>query len=361
MKCLLCGHIGEEASSHRDLPCCSWRPTDAQELHPEEVSALVALEQIAPRFQIWSGGRREVSPEETAKNEAGCLPEPQPARIFPGLPLYIGDMDDAADVQHLKELRIGCVVNLCADKIATSAYEKVPWQLAQAGIDQHLLHARDQRNFDIIETAGHAFGAIEATLTASGPKNGVLIHCWGGVNRSAAVAIAFLTVHRGVPLFAAVDHAMAKRGTILTNQSFRKQLVRNSFKKGLNLESSDVPAVLLTEAAVDNTEYDACPLCMDPGNRHKRGPPEDTAGYGLLYAARHGCLKCVKQYIEEDGVDPKSMSDTEQYDAEDWAQWELKRCRKDHERRSYEAVLSNLSGAETLKLMQRAFAQCVSM
>ena len=341
--------MGEEVSWCRDIACCSWCVSDARGLHPEEVSALVALEQIAPRFQIWSSGRREDSPVGTAKNEAGWLPEPQPARIFPGLRLYIGDMDDAADVQHLKELGIGCVVNLCGEKIAQRAYENVPLQLAYAGIHQHILPARDQRNFDIIEIAGHAFGAIEATLTSSGPNNGVLIHCWGGVNRSAAVAIAFLTVHHGVPLFAAIDHAMAKRGTILTNQSFRTQLVRNSFKKGLTLESSDVPAVLLTEGAVDSTELDACPLCSDPGNRHRRGSPKDTAVYGLLYAARDGCLKCVKQYIEEDGVDPKSRSNTWQNRAEDWAQWELTNCRMEHKRLAYGAILSYLSGAEALK------------
>lgn len=38
-----------------------------------------------------------------------------------------------------------------------------------------------------------------------------------------------------VPLYAAVARTMEQRGTILTNQSFRAQLVRKCFKMGLNL------------------------------------------------------------------------------------------------------------------------------
>ena len=37
-----------------------------------------------------------------------------------------------------------------------------------------------------------AFGIINAAL-AQETKNGVLVHCWGGVNRSAACVVAFLT------------------------------------------------------------------------------------------------------------------------------------------------------------------------
>ena len=80
------------------------------------------------------------------------------------------------------------------------------------------------------------------------PHSGVLIHCWAGVNRSAAVAAFFLVAKCRVPLFAAVDQLMRRRGTVLTNQSFRKQLVQYCFQEGFSLEGSGVPPELLVEA-----------------------------------------------------------------------------------------------------------------
>ena len=42
-----------------------------------------------------------------------------------------------------------------------------------------------------LKVAEVAFAIIKATLE-KGVKNGVLIHCWGGINRSGATAVAFL-------------------------------------------------------------------------------------------------------------------------------------------------------------------------
>ena len=237
LKCLLCGYTGEADSSSDTFPCCSWCLEEARELHPREVSALIKLDQIKPVFSIWSAGRREDSLEFSANKSSRSLPVQQPATAFPGILLYIGDMDDACDLQRLKELKIGSVVNLCPERIAYG-YKHIPAQLAQAGINQHILIAEDSTDFDIMQVADHAFGAIQARLAARDENAGVLIHCWGGVNRSAAVAIAFLTIHCKVPLLTAIENAMQQRGTILTNQSFRKQLVRRCFKSGLQLEGA---------------------------------------------------------------------------------------------------------------------------
>ena len=115
MKCLLCGYTGDSPRAGTSLACCSWCTEEAASLHPDEEAALVELECIAPAFQIWKRGCREES-------GSGCFskvraPIPQPALIYPGLPLYIGDMDDAMDIHNLQVLGIGCVVNLCADML----------------------------------------------------------------------------------------------------------------------------------------------------------------------------------------------------------------------------------------------------
>ncbi len=43
---------------------------------------------------------------------------------------------------------------------------------------------------------------------------GVLVHCWAGVNRSAAVVVAFLALHRGEDLTDAFAAAVRTRGKV---------------------------------------------------------------------------------------------------------------------------------------------------
>ena len=262
MKCLLCGFDGKCVRATATLHCCSWCVEEAATLHPDEVSALRSLDTIQPAFRIWGRGRREDS-EDSPNGKRGKVmsaPVPQPALIFPGVPLYIGDMDDAANLERLQELGIECVINLCADRIGPkSGYGHVPGELARAGIHQHILVADDVRGFDIMAVAEHAMWAMKAEL---GPKKnaGVLVNCWGGVNRSAVVVTAYLTTHCSVPLYAAVEQLMRQRGTVLTNLSFRKQLVRYCFKQGLSLKG-EVPAALLVESAV-HRRYEAIVACL---------------------------------------------------------------------------------------------------
>ena len=188
-----------------------------------EADVLNALGDIKPTFAVW---------EENTKNLD--LPEPQPAKVSPDLSLYIGDIDDAANVENLKSLEIGCVVSVCADQMK-GKYEQLPIQLADAGIQQHIVWAWDREYFPIINVAEHVADAIDASLSKP-QKNGVLIHCYAGVNRSAAVMIYFLTTRRELPLVTAIEQVMKKRGTILTNIGFQKQLVRHCFNNGLKLK-----------------------------------------------------------------------------------------------------------------------------
>ena len=119
--------------------------------------ALLQLDNIKPSFQIWGRDGR-----------CKDVPVPQPARFFPWLGLYIGDMDDAANTQRLCQLRIGCGINLCAERIhPNSPYAHVPSELAKQGIDQTILEANDSHDFDIIPVAEAAVGHIKARLNSA--------------------------------------------------------------------------------------------------------------------------------------------------------------------------------------------------
>ena len=221
-KCLLCGVNDYERWR---WPCCSWCAYEVEDddLHKIEADVLKKLGDITPTFAVWNENTKNLN-----------LPESQPAKVSPDLSLYIGDIEDAANVENLKSLGIGCVVSVCADQMK-GKYEQLPIQLADAGIQQHIVWAWDREYFPIINVAEHVADAIDASLSKP-QKNGVLIHCYAGVNRSAAVMIYFLTTRRELPLVTAIEQVTKKRGRILTNIGFRKQLVRYCCNNGLKLK-----------------------------------------------------------------------------------------------------------------------------
>ena len=163
MKCLLCGCTGDSPRAGTSLACCSWCTEEAASLQPEEVAALVELERIEPAFQIWSRGCREES-------GSGCFskvvaPIAQPALTHPGLPLYIGDMDDAMEIRNLQDLGIGRAVNLGADRLgAEPGYGDLPGNLGRAGMHWHIFATCDSHSFDIIHVAELARGARSAAV-----------------------------------------------------------------------------------------------------------------------------------------------------------------------------------------------------
>ena len=67
----------------------------------------------------------------------------------------------------MRKLGVGCVINLCADKLGSRGYEDVPKKLAKAKIHQHILVADDARHFKILEVPGlQVFASFHAQLVA---------------------------------------------------------------------------------------------------------------------------------------------------------------------------------------------------
>ena len=293
-KCLLCGVNDYERWR---WPCCSWCAYEVEDddLHKIEADVLNALGDIKPTFAVWNENTKNLNP-----------PESQPAKVSPDLSLYIGDIDDAANVENLKSLEIGCVVSVCADQMK-GKYEQLPIQLADAGIQQHIVWAWDREYFPIINVAEHVADAIDASLSKP-QKNGVLIHCYAGVNRSAAVMIYFLTTRRELPLVTAIEQVMKKRGTILTNIGFQKQLVRHCFNNGLKLEgeSGEVRGKRKADSLCMNeaTTVHGDSLCMND-----KGWPDQTAQF--FYQNRAGNRDtCV---CPESVVDRKNSGEAQKH------------------------------------------------
>jgi hypothetical protein len=221
--CLLCGYTSDTDISLVDqIHCCSWCVDAARNLSSEARLTLADLAKLPMAFKIWSHGRREDSSETTDFHQ---LPVQQPAEVSPSLApgLFLGDLDDAADIPKLLVLGVSWVFILCPERL-TGNYLQLPLHLSENGIKLVSWPADDSSQFDIVAQVldQGACEIIDVVLL----KARVLVVCWGGVNRSAAVAIAFLTWKRRLPLLTAVRQTIQNRGTVLTNHAFRHFLVR---------------------------------------------------------------------------------------------------------------------------------------
>jgi len=148
-------------------------------------------------------------------------PDPSPALLAPGL--YLGSMAHASDVPLMKRLGLTHVLD-CADREPIEAYDA-------AGVEHLLLGAQDNTSYPLLKT--HSAQAAAFLRPALDGGGAVLIHCEQGINRSAAIAIAFLLEWRMEPLLDVVAHAFAARPIILQNQGFVTQLVEHAAALGL--------------------------------------------------------------------------------------------------------------------------------
>ena len=84
-----------------------------------------------------------------------------------------------------------------------------------------VLNAEDDELYDITLCARFCSDFIAYHQVAGG----CLVHCWAGVNRSAAVVVCFMSLHaKVVALEDAFKQATRMRGAILCNQAFRRKI-----------------------------------------------------------------------------------------------------------------------------------------
>ena len=77
-----------------------------------------------------------------------------------------------------------------------------------------------EKVFDFIEDARKSHGKA-------------FIHCLMGINRSGALAVAYMMVHKNVGPITAAKLAKKQRNLILTNDHFQRQLIHLANQRGL--------------------------------------------------------------------------------------------------------------------------------
>ena len=147
---------------------------------------------------------------------------PGPAKLLDHL--YLGDYSDADSLGLLKELGITHVLNCAGAYIEDSQSLNMFLLRGDTGIlAYHQFEADDTRHYKISQ---HFQEAVDFIETARQKGGKVLVYCAKGINRSAAICVAYMMVHRKTSLLDTVRNVKNQRGgTILSNTGFQRQLI----------------------------------------------------------------------------------------------------------------------------------------
>jgi protein-tyrosine phosphatase len=92
------------------------------------------------------------------------------------------------------------------------------------------VQAEDTIQYDITQHFREAFSYLDKVKRTGGRA---LVHCALGINRSAAVCLAYLMVDQKMPLLEATRVLKNKRRILLSNKAFQRQLVMFARSKNL--------------------------------------------------------------------------------------------------------------------------------
>eukprot|EP01126_Amoeba_proteus_P020420 TRINITY_DN2077_c0_g1_i14.p1 TRINITY_DN2077_c0_g1~~TRINITY_DN2077_c0_g1_i14.p1 ORF type:complete len:224 (-),score=35.49 TRINITY_DN2077_c0_g1_i14:72-743(-) len=130
----------------------------------------------------------------------------KPDLILEGL--YLGSIMDTRSIVTLRELGIKRILSVCSEDVYKHPeilYKKIDLQ--------------DDMNQQLLSVLPECFEFIDLINCGN-----VLVHCVRGISRSASVVIAYMMVHRGMPLKEAHKFVKSKREMIYPNGNFLDQL-----------------------------------------------------------------------------------------------------------------------------------------
>ena len=113
------------------------------------------------------------------------------------------------------------IVNCAATKDYAAELKDNPYP-EDTGIEEYLeVEALDTVGYPILRHYRDVRLFIDRAMRNGGR---VLVHCEMGVNRSAALCIAYLMEHQDLTLIQAIREVKISRPVILLNEGFRRQL-----------------------------------------------------------------------------------------------------------------------------------------
>lgn len=124
--------------------------------------------------------------------------------------IYIGTLDASKDLSRLKNAGIVAIINIAGSG-----------NLFQNELEYLTINIKDKEGQDIKKYFDRSSAFIKKQL-----KDGnVLVHCKGGISRSATIIIAYLIRHHEFTYKSALALCKERRGCVQPNASFVEQLV----------------------------------------------------------------------------------------------------------------------------------------
>jgi len=151
------------------------------------------------------------------------LPQLQLTEILPFL--YLGDIEDAADISKLQKHGITHIVNCCGvnqEMIASGVNDQTGSIYYQgSGINYMQIEAEDRDGYDMIQHFAQTTEWID-----EGRKNGgkIFVHCVAGASRSPTIIAAYLLIKQGWDLDRIARHVIRLRHLACPRPYFAKQL-----------------------------------------------------------------------------------------------------------------------------------------
>ena len=203
------------------------RPAAGPAIAPNDAEA-ATLASLASRF-----------PALHARDVEGPELLAAPAQLTDSV--FLGSFEHARDKDWLATHSIAAILN-CGPDVCRHSAEQVPrdarTQLVEQGSNAERRVARARAFYgesveyaecDATDVEGYAIldkHLNDAVAFIGRQKGPVLIHCFSGQNRSAALALGYLMTERGLSMEQALALAHPLRPLILSNESFRLQLLR---------------------------------------------------------------------------------------------------------------------------------------
>lgn len=150
----------------------------------------------------------------------------EPARLLNHV--WLGSQRNAESLRLLRKIGATHVLNCAGYKGPRENPDANPYE--GLNIEYKEIKADDEDSYDITQHFREAFNYLDRVHRLGGV---CLVHCALGINRSAAICVAYLMMHETMPLLQAASFIKQRRRVMLSNAGFRRQLVRWGRMKGL--------------------------------------------------------------------------------------------------------------------------------
>ncbi len=150
----------------------------------------------------------------------------KPAKLLPHM--YLGNQTNAESLRLLRKLGVTHVLNCAGFKGPRKNPDANPYE--GLGIEYLEFKADDRDAYDMSQHFDAAFSFLDRVKRSGGV---CLVHCALGINRSGVTVVAYLMIHSKWGLLKALQFVKKKRGVVLTNHGFQRQLIRFARQQGL--------------------------------------------------------------------------------------------------------------------------------